>query len=256
MDDETEIGITRYQLLRLIDPYHKNPVLPTKTNDELLKKLFELCMSKKTYRFEEYEIEKRCILEYVDMKEKDLQRRELQLKEREDKLNEKEKKLKKLPVAKEVPEVRDPIPVIRDCLIPPTNMSNAMYYSQQDEAKRYNEGLNNENKEQTDIAEAIKRSLQEEEERLLKYAPIEIAEEKKEDGPNYEKLREKTSEFTPEIVDKFYELLKQKKFVEFKSELANTPLQIASCIWKLTDQNGSTLKQLVVREGDAYKCFH
>lgn len=310
MDDSTEIGMTRYQLIRLIDPYNRNPSLLSKTNEQLLKNLFDLCMSKKAYEFDDYRIEKKCILEYVTMKDeeikerdKELRKREHEIKQREERIKRKEEEFKRNLESKKHTEskritaeatpvmvptsmptssqnsnysdysdyVRDPIPVVRECLIPP-RMEDVIYYSQQSEAKRYNQELNTKSKEEKDMAEAIKQSLEEQERRIANSVIMHNSEKKetkeekkqekkqetkqeKKEGPNYEKLRQKTVEFTPEVVDRLYEILKNKRFSEFHGELAKLPVQITSCIWKLQGPDGSSLKQLVQREGDAYKCL-
>ena len=269
LDDETELGISRSQLLGMIDPFNQHPDLCSKTNTQLMKLMYHLCTGKFKYQFTDYIIPKhsRPNLETREFKSNH-ERREF-------KSNHEAK-----PSFNDEEYVRPPIPSRVDCLIPPdlsrsdfldlsrfsSSIEDVRHYSEQDEAKRYNSMLELAKKEEEEYKEAIRLSLEQgrkipacllEEKPILAEEKSVLAEEKpiQMEGPNYSKLLECHKEFNPQIADKLYNLLKERKFEEFGEELKNTPLSIVSCLWKLRDSEGSTLKQLFSRKANPHKCM-
>lgn len=252
-DFNEDFDLTRHQILRLIDPYDKNPLLTLKTNEELSKILFNICMEYYSYKISDYDLSREYVVGNLIRKEKELKKKEQELRRREREMEREMEKGREMENRKiDNDYVREPIPVKRECLLPPISsfeqqFQNARYYSEIEENSRYRDEMEKKRKEEEEFNLALKLSLQEQEEKILRNSKI--------DCPNYEKLLNKTSEFNNVIADRLYHLLKDKKFDEFKEALNDVPLQVSSCIWKLTDSEGSTLKQLFLRKGDAYKCL-
>jgi len=147
----------------------------------------------------------------------------------------------------EDPQIREPDPIVRQRLIEPhdQDFENARYYSQREEAERYRKQIEMKQEEDRLLEEALKISIEEEERRFT---------EKKKEGPDYERLSQIHSDFTPELCDKLYGLLKEGKYIEFKKEMNNVPTSIVSVIWKLKSPDGD-LRSLLISQNNPYKCF-
>lgn len=221
MDDyseETKLYFTRSMLLKYLDPFNERPFLSSKKNSELIEMMFHFSTNFMQYKFTDYE--------YTCKKEPE---------------NE---------------EIRSPIPAKRERLIADESFfEDVRYRSEQDEAERYNKELRIKQEEDRIFEEAVKKSIEEEEmRRILQMEEEKIVPEIKE-GPNYDKLREIHSDFTPELCDKLYNLLKQEKYNEYHEELKNVPLTVVSVLNRLTSKDGTSLKQALFKKKDPYKCL-
>lgn len=208
--EKTKIYMTRSMMIKYLDPFDKKPFLCQKTNSDLISIMFEFSTSFIKYKFTDYEFEKHQSNSYQ--------------------------------------EIRSPDPVIRERLIDSDQVmqQNIRYYSQESEAERYNKELRRKQEEDRMIEEALKKSIEDENERLR-------LEEENRNSPNYEKLMTIHKDLTPEICDYLYQLLKERKFDEFRKKI---PENVVTVVLRLKNLEGEELRSLLLSKKDPHKCFH
>ncbi len=278
--EENEIKLTRSQIIELIDPYGNNSKkLQVKTNEQLTKHLFDICMNYSEYKHSDYRFSKSSVKEEA--------RRRLSKTETYERTPHAEMKYSAPIVASHVqPErVRAPDPVRRQCLLPSfeSAMDNALYESQRDNVKsthvdeEFQESLKRalENSLSSDVhhhnsktdayEESFKKALEDslkdlEDKRMNSVlSAIEKIESPKEtiveEKPDYGRLLSMSRDFTTEIIDKLFDFLKKAEFVNFRNYLNDLPVSISTIVWRL-DYQGDKLKQMVAsKRKDVYKCF-
>lgn len=264
MEDEIK-EFTRNELLRNLCPFGDISKYHDKSTDELRKILHDSLYEYYDFSFEEFDQTDEQLEENLDRKVPILQARERELFEQKKRLENEEKvlsfrkkkmkkrieKLSNTPIATrvEVPNIRPPDVSYRETLLPNNfNMDDILHESEVE----YDSMNARRSREDEEFEEAKKQSLEEFNRMIISSIKFEDIE-----SPNYSKIQENAGQmYTKELIDKFFNLLKNKQFTEFREEVSKSGIAIETSIWKRFSYNGSTLKQLVFSENkDSYKVF-
>lgn len=284
------VTIERTKLLRLLDPYGRNPDIVYKSNDELVKMLVDQHKNLHEFKLSDYEIRnptsivqtlidtEKKIIEYgkqVIAKEEELKKIYFDLLERENKVKSEEdnlqRKLEEFLASKRNSSnrrdnVRPPDPVIKETLLDAKNIHLNENYTkgskEEAELRRVMELSRNEfyqeMKKKQEEEDKVMAFIKESEQKNKVYNEKCYDEEEKDDLEeeiNFTLIEEHVPNFDRKSVINLYKALKENDYKKGIEILGSMDLALSSRIKNLKYGDCVLRKHLIDKSKDSYKCL-